>query len=347
MLTTWLRRAWRGLVAPLAGLWRLLRGAAGGAAPAAHLGYKRLRVHGRSRGFYFHAPTPQAGARMPLVIGFHGGQGNGLKMARLTGLADVGRREGFAVAFPNADGYWQDGRSTIGSGQADVDFVRQIIAYLVKEQGVDVHRVYATGASNGGMFTLRLACEMSDEIIAFAPVIASFPATYWRRCQPRRARPILMINGTADAFIPWRGGAIRRGRRRGAGGEVIPVPQTVEFWRRRNACAGEAKVYAFPNLRKEAGIDIKMIEYPGCHHGATVRLVRIEGGGHAWPGSPVRRPALVGRLLGRTSKELNASELIWDFFSRHAGRDPAPDMAEGCGDAGAEGASRHRWPRRI
>ena len=42
-------------------------------------------------------------------------------------------------------------------------------------QDIDRQRVYATGPSNGGNFTLRLACEMSTEIAAFAPVLASFP----------------------------------------------------------------------------------------------------------------------------------------------------------------------------
>jgi polyhydroxybutyrate depolymerase len=45
-----------------------------------------------------------------------------------------------------------------------------------------------------------------------------------------------------------------------------------------------------------------------------VAFYKIRGGGHTWPGGPKAQEA----LLGRASRDLEASAVIWEFFSRHA-----------------------------
>ena len=39
-------------------------------------------------------------------------------------------------------------------------------------------------------------------------------------------------------------------------------------------------------------------------------LYTIEGGGHTWPGGPG-----VGLLVGRVSREIDATQAIWEFFA--------------------------------
>jgi polyhydroxybutyrate depolymerase len=46
--------------------------------------------------------------------------------------------------------------------------------------------------------------------------------------------------------------------------------------------------------------------------GAEVVLVEIEGGGHTWPG---QEPRL--RFLGKSTKNISANDLIWEFFQKH------------------------------
>jgi polyhydroxybutyrate depolymerase len=41
-------------------------------------------------------------------------------------------------------------------------------------------------------------------------------------------------------------------------------------------------------------------------------LIEIEGGGHTWPG---REPGL--RLLGKSTKDISANDLMWEFFEKH------------------------------
>ena len=42
-----------------------------------------------------------------------------------------------------------------------------------------------------------------------------------------------------------------------------------------------------------------------------VILYTIDGGGHTWPGGLQYLPE---RIIGKTSKDLDANQLIWDFF---------------------------------
>ena len=41
-------------------------------------------------------------------------------------------------------------------------------------------------------------------------------------------------------------------------------------------------------------------------------LYTIEGGGHTWPDGPP-----VGPRVGRVTRELDATEVIWAFFAAH------------------------------
>jgi polyhydroxybutyrate depolymerase len=51
-----------------------------------------------------------------------------------------------------------------------------------------------------------------------------------------------------------------------------------------------------------------------CAAGSEVTLFTVEGGGHTWPGGKKYLPE---RFIGKTSQDLDASQEIWTFFSRH------------------------------
>jgi len=44
-----------------------------------------------------------------------------------------------------------------------------------------------------------------------------------------------------------------------------------------------------------------------------VILYTVEGGGHTWPGG---KP-LPEWIVGRTTREINASSVLWEFFVEH------------------------------
>lgn len=276
-----------------------------------------IEVAGREREYYLHHPARNDGSTLPLVLAFHGGEGHPLRLAKQTGFDEIADRNGFVVAYPAAaPNQWNDGRSTTALFGDDVTFIARLIEHLVATEHIDATRIYAVGPSNGGMFTLRLACELSDRIAAFAVVAASFPDSYWQRCAPRRAVPMLLIHGSEDRFIRWQGGTIPHGRERGVGGTVIPVPDTVAFWRERDGCKKEPAVERLPDRAPDDGTRVEVQRYEGCRDGSALVLVRIEGGGHTWPGS--RRAGAVGGLAGRVSQDADGTQMIWEFFNNYA-----------------------------
>ena len=62
------------------------------------------------------------------------------------------------------------------------------------------------------------------------------------------------------------------------------------------------------------GTTVDVTSYASCANGTEVRGYVVNGGGHAWPGGLQYFPA---SIIGKTSKNMDASETIWEFFSRH------------------------------
>jgi polyhydroxybutyrate depolymerase len=43
-----------------------------------------------------------------------------------------------------------------------------------------------------------------------------------------------------------------------------------------------------------------------------VVLIVIEGGGHTWPGREAQ-----ARVLGKSTKNISANDVMWEFFLKH------------------------------
>jgi len=100
------------------------------------------------------------------------------------GISDVG-------ATDNTTRHWEDGR-TPSPGQGgvtaeqrdDVGFIDFLIQSLESHETLlNPRRIYATGVSNGGMMTVRLACNAQtpayvglSQVAAFGAVVATMPA---------------------------------------------------------------------------------------------------------------------------------------------------------------------------
>lgn len=274
--------------------------------------------HGNlTRTYLLHVPPSHSGTRpTPLVLVFHGGYGTGRGVADSTGFNAVSDRVGFIVAYPHGtDRHWNDGRGTMLPDQQNVDdvgFVSALIADLMQTLAVDPKRVYATGISNGGIFSHRLACELSEKIAAIAPVAGAIAEKFAPRCAPRQAVSVVAIHGTEDLFVLWNGGDVR-GR---IGGKVLSVPETMARWVRLNGCPTAPQIVREPDRDLADGTRVRREAYGPCPNGIDVVLYAVEGGGHTWPGGPR------GRLpsTGRVSRDITATEIIWEFFEKHPKR---------------------------
>jgi len=253
-----------------------------------------------------HALVTNAGSGPhPTVIVLHGALGTGAGTARATGFAEAAARRDFAAVFPDGlDRQWNDGRSGKAGGPDDIGFIRSLVQRLVTDGIADPRRVYLAGISNGGMMSFTLACKAPELFAGIGTVIASMPDGI----EPCAARPmpVVMINGTADPMVPYRGGEVGL---RGGRGRVWSAEQTAGFFARRDGC-GSRSVVALPHQDATSDTSVAQITWRDCKVTGGVALYRIEGGGHALPG----RRALAPRLLGPSNFDIQSAEVILDAF---------------------------------
>lgn len=275
------------------------------ASPAAH----SVRVGGVARDYLLDAPAEASGP-VPLVIALHGGGGSPMTMTpRWLGIA---RREGFAVAFPsgvgrNANmGTWNAGGCcgfAMASGSDDVAFIGAMIDDIARDHRIDPKRVYVTGLSNGGMLTYRIGAALAPRIAAIAVVSG---AMFGGETPPATPVPVLIMHGEQDDIVPFKGGTspmalVARSQTQ----PFREVAYAVDFWRRADGCADKPSV--------EAKGDVTVETYAQCAKGGEVVFYRLKSAGHTWPGpAPV-----VGGLERARYDQVDATEVIWRFFSRH------------------------------
>lgn len=278
-----------------------------------------LLVEGLTRRTIVHLPKQfEAHTKRPLVIVLHGAKLSGWIAQAVTGFDKLANEENFIVTYPDAiHRQWDDGRPegfTPAYGINDVKFIATLIDYLVWKYNVDPEKVYVTGYSSGGMLTQKLGLELTDKIAAIAEVASSLPmAQLQKNEKPSRPISLLMINGSADKAFPWNGGNTKIVRIRV--GEVAPVMTTYQYWVEANGGADNDTRQRAESLQKyKGGTKVEFLN-TRTENGTCVMLYKINGGGHTWPGSEV--PLRYIPFLGRQSKQMNASELIWEFFKNN------------------------------
>lgn len=269
---------------------------------------------GLLRSYIVHIPVGyNAKKTYPLVLVFHGGFGWAENIETHSGISQLADKNGFIAVYPNGIESntnirtWNAGDCCGYSSRKNIDdvsFVRQLVDSLEKTYSIDKTKLFATGMSNGGMLTSRLACEASDLFTAVAPVAGTLQIS---ECNPIKKVPILIIHGTEDKNVPFAGGM-------GEGiatqfNTFVSVMDSLSDWAKRNDCVGNQIVESVPLLAKD-GATIDKISYQKCE--ASTILYRVNGGGHAWPGSS---PSGVLLESASPTQAMNATKVIWDFFS--------------------------------
>jgi len=272
-----------------------------------------IQAGGLERTYRLHIPPNYDGNRSwPLVFVFHGGYGSGADMETLTSFDQLADEKGFIVAYPN--GYidhWNDGRSTdpTYTNVDDVGFVAALIDELSSYYNIDPKRIFASGMSNGGIFTYRLACELSDRLAAIGPVSGSLAENLVTHCSPAQAISIIHIHGLADQLVKFEGGTVPSPY----GGVTYPVLEALALWVGFDGCTGRPETIELPDADPSDGTTTRMISYSHCQNDSAVTLYAITGGGHTWPGGEYASEG----AGGKTSHDFSASDVIWEFFSQH------------------------------
>jgi len=132
-----------------------------------------------NREYFVHIPsTYRNDQAIPIVFMFHGGGGNAEQIATFSGFNTLSEKHEFLAIYPQAmDKHWNDGRESEKFQEHDakindVAWIEELIAELKRTYSVDKKRMYATGISNGGIFSQRLAIELGHHFAAVASLTA-------------------------------------------------------------------------------------------------------------------------------------------------------------------------------
>ena len=272
----------------------------------------RTLVHdGLTRSYILYVPSAVDWSRpVPLVIVLHGGTGNAESAVRMSGFNAVADRYGFLVAYPNGTGLLSDNALLTWNGGTccgysvrenvdDVGFMRAIVGDLQAQADIDLHRIYATGMSNGAILAQRLACQAADLFAAIAPVSGTLN---FSPCTPSRPIALIEFHGSADQNIQYNGGF---GPKSISRVDFASVPATINFWTAFDQCSPQPHTNSFADIRHDT--------WTGCAASSSVELYTVIGGGHAWPGSNA------GGWPGSDAptQTISASQIMWDFFAAH------------------------------
>ncbi|MEE2750152.1 MAG: PHB depolymerase family esterase [Myxococcota bacterium] len=283
----------------------------------------------------------------PVVFNLHGERGSAELTPYYTQMNPTADAHGFVVVYPQgiqgvgADQYdplatWNASAECCGNALDqnvdDVTYFRSVLSELKTQIWVDETRVYATGISNGGLMSYRLACEASDLFAAIAPVAT--PGTDWSACALTQGVGIFQIHGTNDQCAPFTGG------NQTCGGCVqdysntvfgtsldlelwscASIPDTLATWRARQSCpqGSGTETYSVGTAQCKT--------WAPCNDESQVTLCTVGNMGHTWPGGLHIEVCQTHPdntfcqawldIVGDITTDISNDE-IWAFFSAHA-----------------------------
>ncbi len=250
---------------------------------------------------------------------FHGGGGTAKDAIKETGWTDQAEQAGFLAVFPEGTPpdltkpanfrknpqTWNDGSGRFQPSVDEAAFARALLDDLAARFNVDPLRIYFTGFSNGSSLSYRLGVELSDRVAAIAPVGSSG----LRLADPQKLVfpvSLIAIQGLADRLNPIEGGDVKSFGRSEADTRS-PIKVTIERWAIMLECPSAPTV-----ISDQDGVTIT--RYGPDKAGSEIIYYVIDDMGHAWPGGNGQLPRW---LVGKTTKKIKATDVIWAFFEKH------------------------------
>jgi polyhydroxybutyrate depolymerase len=279
------------------------------------------------RKYSVYEPAGVSGAR-PLLLALHGGGGSAMLQASSTMLAKLAADKGIYLVFPNGTGFIPTHNAGACCGTAktqnidDVAYISAILDAVETIYTVDPAKIFASGFSNGGMMSHRLACALSNRlagIVAVGGASAQFDqgGTTYYACNPARPIPVLHIHATNDRNYPYNGGP-GDGL---SGTNYYSVDATLADWRARNNVAPQAVAESVTPTTTCYRFDTVL---DSARPSAPVALCRVDpvdvydpvteivhGGGHSWPGGN-RSPSPPSDT---PVADFNANTYLWGFLA--------------------------------
>ena len=187
-----------------------------------------LAVGGQTRTYVLFEPESlDASQPSPLVVVLHpcdhSQHIDGYMTATTSHFDDEATAGKFIAAYPDGSGgCWNAG--TCCTHADDIGFIAALIDRIESQDSIDGSRIFVTGFSFGAAMAYRVACALSSQITAVAPVSSALVFPY---CHPTRAVSVFVMHGTEDAIFPIGGG----------GDYHIPAAlQAAQTWALLDAC---------------------------------------------------------------------------------------------------------------
>jgi polyhydroxybutyrate depolymerase len=257
--------------------------------------HTEMMMHdGNNRQYYLMIPPQYDGTKaVPIIFDFHGLAGSsdmrGGSQAAISGWREKGMEEGFITVHPTGIGAAWNGGSCCGGTNDDVGFTKAMLETISKEFCINPKRVYASGLSNGGAMSHRLACEAADIFAATAPVSMGGLTS----CMPSRPITIVEFRGRRDGTVAYGGGGFRA------------AEADFTAWAMVNGCEGEP----VENMPEVEGLSNPMEgcrTYDKCKDGVTVTLC-----------SPNSDHVLYNQPGPETQPASAVADLTWPIFKAH------------------------------
>ncbi len=252
--------------------------------------------------YRLYVPQIYNGTPAPLVLNLHGYGSNALEEQLYTRFDLVADTAGCLVIYPQGTkdpqnkNFWNAG--LLQGGVDDAAFLNALIDSISNQYSIDPERVYMTGLSNGGFMSQYMACFSNQKIAAIASVAGTMFTNWSSGCNPSRVVPVMHIHGTMDATVPYNGNAY-----------MVSVNQLMNFWQQNNNCNSTPQISSFPNINTSDGCTAEYHDYSPCSGYTETALIKINGGGHSWPGGAV--------VIDVTNYDMDGSTEIWKFFLKH------------------------------
>ena len=246
---------------------------------------QQIEIEGSTREYTLYLPKSYSTSdSLPLLFSIHGLGSNMDFNFNYTKFDQLAETENFILVHPNAlNKSW----STSTDNNLDIIFIQNLIDYLENEYNVNSQRIYVTGMSNGGFFSLALACHVSGKIAAVSSVTGTMYRPAINSCQPSKPVPVLQIHGTEDNIVNY-----------------STVENVIEFWTQHNNTELSVISSILPDIDPTDGSTVEKFVYTNGDEGVEVHHLKIIGGSHQWPGY-------------QGNMDIDASKVVWEFMKKY------------------------------
>jgi len=260
-----------------------------------------FQFDGQNRSYIVYTPVSYIpGNPVPLVFVLHGLTQTGQAIMNVSNFNAIADTANFILVYPDGiSNSWNINANLPGASTTnDIGFIEALIDTISANYTIDQNRIYSCGFSAGGFMSHMLACKSTKCFAAIASVAGTMTDSVYNTCTPAFHLPVLQIHGTSDNIVNFNGSLGNKS-----------ATDVVDYWKSFNGCNAAPIITSLPNTSLLDFSTVQLLDYSPCLNDNLVQMLKVNGGGHQWPGTS----NLLGGL-GTINMDINASAEIWKFF---------------------------------